>query len=386
MQESFGSEFWGCLNLKNGQPKKNSLTPQLDELAAREGMLFTHLFADGNRTVRGLEGILASIPPLPGDAILARTKSQGCDTLASVLGRDGYATTFVYGGRGLFDNMKPFMLANGFQRFIEGSDFKNPKFSTIWGHCDEDLYDRVLEEARAAHAADKPFLLTAMSVSNHQPFIFPPHSTDPKWQGHKAGARYSDHALGRFFEQAKHEPFWQDTIFAVIADHGARVYGSQTVPVLSYEIPLLILGPAVVPQSRRINTLGCQLDVAPTLLGLIGRPYDSVFYGRDLLAPAASRFALLNHNRSIALYREPELVALSLGKVIERYTRTNRKTLICQPLDAATEEMSHEATALFQTADELYTQRRYAVISAAAVPTEESSPSGEVKTGGEAAR
>ena len=88
---------------------------------------------------------------------------------------------------------------------------------------------------------------------------------------------------------------------------------------------MLIAGPAAVAQAKRVETLGCQLDVAPTIMSLIGRPYDSVFYGRDLLSPASARFALLNHNRSIALYREPELVALSLGKVIERFTRTDRK-------------------------------------------------------------
>lgn len=369
VQESFGSEFWGCLNLKNGKPPNASLTPELDALAADEGMLFTKLLADGNRTVRGMEAIFASFPPLPGDAILARKKSQGCDTIAAVLARDGYSTTFIYTGRGLFDDLEPFMLNNGFERFIEGKDFEHPTFSTVWGHCDEDLYDRVITEARTAHATGKPFLVSAMSTSNHQPFEFPAGRVDKHLHGHKAGARYSSAALARFFEQAKKEPFWEDTIFAVVADHGARVYGSQTVPVLSYEIPLLILGPAAVKQAARIETAGCQLDVAPTLLGLIGRPYDSVFYGRDLLSPASARFALLNHNRSIALYREPELIALSLGKVVERFTRIDRTKLERRPLDPATEYAAGDAAALFQTADELYSQRRYAVKPTNAEPT-----------------
>jgi len=169
----------------------------------------------------------------------------------------------------------------------------------------------------------------------------------------------ADGALARFFDRARKEAFWRDTIFAVVADHGARVYGSQTVPVLSYEIPLLIVGPAVVQAPARIDVPGCQLDVAPTLLGLIGRPYDTVFYGRNLLAPAAQRFALLNHNRSVAIYRDPNLVALSLGKVVERFTRTDRNTLNRQSLDEPAQEAARDATALFQTADELYSQRRY---------------------------
>ena len=360
LEESLGSEFWGCLNGLSG---KKSLTPKLDALAEKDGLLFTNLFADGNRTIRGIEAVLASFPPLPGDSLVARPKAHGCETLATTLGRDGYSTTFVYPGRGVFDGLGRFTLANGFAKFIEGKDFTSPVFSNTWGHCDEDLYDRVLAEARAEHAAGRPFFITGLSVTNHQPFTFPDgRIAEPSTKhSRKFAVKYVDYALGRFFEQAKMEKLWEDTIFVVVADHGARVYGSQTVPLLSYEVPMLIVGPAAVAQARRVETHGCQLDVAPTVMGLIGRPYDSVFYGRDLLAPASSRFALLNHNRSIALYREPELVALSLGKIVERFSRTNRTTLIRQPLDAATNEAARDATALFQTADELYTQRRFSV-------------------------
>jgi len=200
-------------------------------------------------------------------------------------------------------------------------------------------------------------------VTNHQPFSFPAGRIPEPGDRHsrKFAVKYVDYALGRFFDQAKKEPFWNDTIFAVVADHGARVYGSQTVPILSYEVPLLLVGPSVVKSATRVDTLGCQLDIAPTLLGLIGRPYDSTFFGRDLLAPASSRFALLNHNRSIAIYREPELVALSLGKIVEHFTRIDRKTLVRQAEDSSASEAADDATALFQVADELYSQRRYRV-------------------------
>ena len=362
LEESLGSEFWGCVN---GVPPKKSLTPKLDAIAETEGLLFINLFADGNRTIRGIEGVLASFPPLPGDSLVARPKAHGCETLATTLGRDGYSTTFVYPGRGVFDGLGRFTLANGFARFIEGKDFPNPVFTNTWGHCDEDLYDRVLAEARAEHAAGRPFFITGLSVTNHQPFTFPDgRIPEPSTKrSRKFAVKYVDYALGRFFEMAKKEKLWEDTVFVVVADHGARVYGSQTVPILSYEIPMLIVGPAAVAQARRVETHGCQLDVAPTVMGIIGRPYDSVFYGRDLLAPASSRFALLNHNRSIALYREPELVALSLGKVIERFTRRDERTLVRQELDDATHEASRDAIALFQTAYELYFQRRFSVQS-----------------------
>ena len=86
-----------------------------------------------------------------------------------------------------------------------------------------------------------------------------------------------------FSRPRRQEAFWTNTLFVVVADHGARVYGEQSIPIHSYEIPLLIPGPAVAPQPQRRHATGCSLDVPPTVLGLLGRPYESLFLGRDLL-------------------------------------------------------------------------------------------------------
>jgi phosphoglycerol transferase MdoB-like AlkP superfamily enzyme len=361
VEESLGSEFWGCLNC---QREDKSLTPRLDRLAHDEGMLFTHLFADGNRTIRGLEAVLASFPPLPGDSILARPRTQGCETLASALGRDGYSTTFIYPGNGWFDGLRDFALHNGWERFVERKDFAAPAFETVWGASNEDLYRRVLDEARTAHATGRPFFINSMSVTNHQPFTYPDGRIAAPSAAHsrKNAVRYVDWALGEFFDAAKKEAFWQDTIFAVVADHGARIYGSQTIPLKSYEIPLLIVGPAVVPEPRREHGLGCQLDVAPTLLGLLGRPYTTTFYGHDLLrVPESQRRALLHHNRTIGLARGERFVTFSLGPVIDTYLGDLHAGTLAplSPPDAGARALADEATALYQTADYLYMHRRY---------------------------
>src|SRR5437016_12333736 len=127
LEESFGSEFWGCLG------RTNSLTPEMDRLAAEEGILFTNIYASGNRTVRGFEGVLSSFPPLPGDSIVKRDRSQNVETIARVLKRDGYETVFLYWGRGFFDGMRSFALNNGYDRFIEQKHFAHPTFKTGWG-------------------------------------------------------------------------------------------------------------------------------------------------------------------------------------------------------------------------------------------------------------
>jgi len=359
LEESLGSEFWGVLG------RTNSLTPRMDEISRNEGWLFDNLYADGNRTIRGYEGVFSSFPPLPGDSIVARDRSENVETIARVLGRDGYDTTFIYAGRGVFDGTKKFMTANGWQHFLELKDFINPVFSTVWGVSNEDLYDRAIEEARARHQKGQPFFLTTMSVSNHKPFTYPPGRIpeDPNQRRRDNAVKYTDYALGQFFDKARKEAFWTNTIFCVIADHGARVYGRQTIPIKSYEIPFVVVGPAVISQPKRIPTLGCQLDVAPTLLGLIGRPYQSTFFGQNLLSDIKSSRVLMNHNRSIGIYSDERLVTFSLMNKIEYYAgnpklgtleRTSRP-------DDRMKELEKDAIALFQVGDDLYMNRRYRV-------------------------
>lgn len=359
LEESLGSEFWGCLGRSEA-----SLTPAMDRLATQEGMLFENLYATGNRTVRGFEGVLSSFPPLPGDSIVKRDRSENVETIARVLKRDGYETLFLYGGRGVFDGMRAYAVRNGYDRFIEQKDFPKPTFTTIWGVCNEDLYTRTLEEIRTLHQAGKPFFITALSVSNHKPFTYPDgRISEPSSARKRENAvKYTDWALGQFFVAAKREAFWKDTIFVVVADHGARVYGSQTIPIRSYEIPMVVLGPRIVDRPSRVSTLGCQLDVAPTLLGLIGRPYRSLFFGRDLLRDVpGERLVLINHNRSIGAYRDQRLVVLSLNKKTEVFHGNPKlgQMKLTDKLDSEDGVLIRDATALFQLADEEYMSRRY---------------------------
>ncbi len=360
LEESLGSEFWGCLG------RVQTLTPEMDRLAAEAGLLFTNIYACGNRTVRGMEGVLSSFPPLPGDSIVKRDRSDNVETITRILKRDGYATLFLYGGRGVFDGMRSFAVRNGYDRFIEQKHFAHPTFSTIWGVCDEDLFDRAIDEFRALSQAGKPFCATILSVSNHKPYTYPKGRIpeDPDQQRRENAVKYSDYSLGEFFRAARKEPFWTNTVFAVVADHGARVYGEQTIPIHSYEIPLLIVGPAVVKEARRVPELGSSLDVSPTILGLIGRPYETLFFGRDLLKgrPEDGR-ALLNHNRDIGMLARDRLVVLGLMQTVEFYAG-NPKLVDMSPLHQPAEsdrELQTDTIAIFQVADDLYSNQRYRI-------------------------
>jgi phosphoglycerol transferase MdoB-like AlkP superfamily enzyme len=360
LEESLGSEFWGCLG------RKDTLTPEMDRLAAEEGMLFTNIYASGNRTVRGFEGVLSSFPPLPGDSIVKRDRSDNVETIARVLKRDGYSSVFLYGGRGLFDGMRSFAVRNGYDRFVEQKHFEHPTFKTIWGVCDGDVCQRAVEEFRELAKTGQPFCGTVLSVSNHKPYTYPKGTIpeDPDKRRREYAVKYSDYALGQFFKAARKEAFWTNTVFVVVADHGARVYGEQAIPIHSYEIPVLIAGPAVVKSPSRVGQLGCSLDVPTTILGLLGRPYESMFFGRDLLRsrPEQGR-ALLNHNRDIGLLSRDRMAVLGLMKTSEFY-QGDPKLVDMTPLPHPTDsdrELEKDAIAIYQVADDLYMHRRYRI-------------------------
>ncbi|MFZ3048122.1 MAG: sulfatase-like hydrolase/transferase, partial [Desulfatirhabdiaceae bacterium] len=158
--------------------------------------------------------------------------------------------------------------------------------------------------------------------------------------------------------------FYASTVFVMVADHGARVYGSQDLPIRSYEIPFFIIGPAVVTRPARIDAFGCSMDVTPTLLGLIGRPYESMFFGRDLLKgkPENER-VLMHHNRDAGMYRLERMVSLELNRSVQYYHGNPKKEELLPVTfpDKRDLETERYAVALFQTADDMYVHEQYRI-------------------------
>lgn len=357
-EESFGAEFVGAYGDERG------LTPEFDALS-REGLLFTHAYATGTRTVRGLEAITASFPPIPSESILKRPGNTGMATLGSVLAHHGYLPRFIYGGYGSFDNMNAFYQGNGYT-VTDRTDIKSPRFANIWGVSDEDLFAHALGQFDADAASGRPFFGLVMSTSNHKPYTFPSGvaGVPPKGGGRTAGIRYADHAIGEFFRAARGKPWFQNTVFVVVADHGARVYGAAQMPLFSYEIPMLIMAPGALTAGR-VDTLTSQIDIAPTLLGLLGLAYEAPFFGQDVLHwQGGARSLLFNHNHNVALYRDGQLAILGLqGKSqCQDYARApgvaqrGRDRFTERPCPAALLDL---ATAYFQTGYQLFTEHQY---------------------------
>jgi phosphoglycerol transferase MdoB-like AlkP superfamily enzyme len=277
--ESLGAGFVGSLG---GLP----LTPNLDRLSA-EGLWFTQLYATGTRTVRGLEAIATGFPPTAAQSVLKRPESQrDFFTLAALLQREGYRTDFLYGGVSNFDNMGRFFLQNGFERVIEQKHFDDPTFAGTWGVSDEDL----VEKAHATFLAhgDEPFFALMLSTSNHDPFEFPAGRIELHQQPaatRNNAVKYTDYAIGKLFELARAAPYWRNTLFLIVADHDARVFGADLVPIERFHIPGLLIGPGV--PKRHEDRIASQIDLAPTVLGLMGIDGAHPMIGRDVLSMPA---------------------------------------------------------------------------------------------------
>jgi phosphoglycerol transferase MdoB-like AlkP superfamily enzyme len=366
LEESFGSSFVGVL----GHPEKGC-TPQFDRWSS-EGLLLTHLVATGNRTVRGLEGVLCSFVPLPGDSIVKRTRQEEVACLARVLAGRGFETSFFYGGYGLFDHMKPFMSNNGYREFVEQSDYPDDAFKTAWGVADEYIFDALLERQVRAAAEGKPLFATLLSVSNHKPYDVPPGRTDrPAGEKSRIGAvAYSDWCIGRYLDAARAKGVLDHTVVLIVGDHGARVYGSEEIPVGSYRIPALFLAPESAWPGRgikgqRIDKLCSQIDLAPTLLSLAGVSCSAPFFGQDLTAdPDGPGRAFVHHDRDIGILTDDTLVVLGLRKSVYFYHRAGRDDDHLERVDPsratmAMRDLELDATAVFQLADELYRGGRF---------------------------
>ena len=353
--ESFGAEFSRLYG------SERDWTPEFDRYA-QQSLWFRHTYASGTRTVRGLEAISASIPPIPTESVVRRPGNENIATVGAVLRRHGYHTSFLYGGYGYFDDMNVFYAANGYE-VRDRKDIKGtPRFENIWGVADEDLYDLTLEHADELAGQGKPFFIHVMNTSNHKPFTFRTGlealGIKPVGGGRESGVRYADYAQGYFLRAATQHAWFDNTIFVIVADHGARVYGKQEIPLRTYEIPLLIYSPKHI-KPRRIDSLMTQMDIAPTLLGLLGLPYTAPWFGQDALNTGEQgRVAFFSHNHDVAMLRDGELTILGLKKRIvnKRYDAANDRYDNHAPANAA---MNDLAIAYYQTAYELFKAHQF---------------------------
>lgn len=308
VEESLGAQFVSSLG---GKP----LTPHIDSWK-NKSWFFNNLYATGTRSARGLEAITAGFPPSPARSVLKLPKAQdNFYTIAQTLSLNGYNNTFIYGGESHFDNMKGFFLANGFHQAVDQNDYINPQFIGNWGVSDEDLFDRAIEELKAP--SKEPKFTLIFTSSNHTPYEFPDDKIelyDAEKQTVNNAVKYADFALGSFLNDLEKGGFMENSVILVVADHDARVMGESLMPVNRFHIPGFIMGKGVAPKID--DTLVSQIDLAPTLLSLLGIDSPTPMIGRNLtqLEVGYQGRAIMQYGNNQAYMTDDNIVILQPEK------------------------------------------------------------------------
>ena len=345
--ESLSASFLGAYGATTG------LTPNLDQLA-REGLKFERVFATGTRTVRGLEALSLGTPPVPGQAIVRRLNNEHLNTIGELLEYQGFSTFFFYGGYGYFDNMNAYFSANDY-RVIDRTDFPQESvvFENVWGVADEVLFNNTLTVLDKEASKNKPFFAQIMTTSNHRPYTYPNGRIDiPSPGGRDGGVKYTDYAIGKFIDDAKTKPWFNDTLFVIVADHCAAVAGKSKLPVENYHIPLIFYAPALLKPGSYAPMVS-QIDIAPTLIEVLGKSGDDYFFGRPF-------FESHNQQERVFISNYQELGYLSQGVLtvllpqrrVESF-RIDPKTYAATPA-AVDPQRLNEAIAYYQTASRAF--------------------------------
>jgi len=286
LMESFAGHSVGALG------STEQITPNFDRLA-KQGLLFDRFFSNGTHTHQGMFATMACFPNLPGFEYLMQTPEGGhkLSGLPALLSARDYDDVYVYNGDFAWDNQSGFFGNQGMTTFIGRNDFVNPVFSDpTWGVSDQDMFDRAAEEL-AHNYGKKPFYALLQTLSNHTPYALPkdlpvaPVTGQGRLDEHLTAMRYSDWALGQFFEKARKQPYYNETLFVIVGDHGFGNHQQVTELDLGrFNVPLLLIAPGIQEKFGAVNhTVGTQVDIVPTIMGRLGGQTRHQCWGRDLL-------------------------------------------------------------------------------------------------------
>jgi phosphoglycerol transferase MdoB-like AlkP superfamily enzyme len=312
--ESLSADF-----MKRYGNEKN-ITPFLDSLADKS-LEFTNLYAVGNRTVRGLEALTLCLPPTAGESVVKREDNKNKFTTASIFKKKGYKVNYLYGGDAFFDNMESFFGGNGYN-IIDKKTFTQSEisFANVWGVCDEDMAKKAIQTMNADAKTGKPFFSHWMTVSNHRPFTYPNNKIDIPGdaKSREGGVKYTDYALRQFFAMAKKQPWFTNTIFLIVSDHCASSAGKIELPLDKYRIPAFIYYPKR-SDKREFNKLMSQIDIMPTVFGLLHFDYQSKFYGQDVMKTTYQPRAFIATYQDLGYIKDSVLTILSPKQKVKQF-------------------------------------------------------------------
>jgi len=362
--ESYSAEFMKMYG------NQQNITPFLDELATKS-LLFTNLYAVGNRTVRGLESVTLCLPPTPGESVVKRKDNKNKFSTGSVFKQKGYAVKYLYGGDAFFDNMEDFFGGNGYD-IVDKKTLKQNEisFANVWGVCDEDMAKKAIQVMNDEAKTGKPFFNHWMTVSNHRPFTYPEGKIDidAHSKSREGGVKYTDYALQQFFKMAEKQPWFKNTVFVILADHCASSSGKTELPADKYRIPAMVYAPGFI-QPQHFTNLMSQIDVMPTVFGLLNFNYQSKFYGQDVLKPDYKPRAFIATYQDLGFIKDNVLTIISPVRKAKQFeliqeTKGNLPAEFQifyqeKPLAKPNQKLIDETVSYYQTASYLLKNKKY---------------------------
>ena len=309
--ESFGKEYVGSLNpnLEGGRYK--GYTPFTDSLLTH-ATTFQYTFANGRKSIDAMPSTLSSIPMMIEPFFLTPSSMNDLTGLAGELGKKGYYTAFFHGAQNGSMGFEAFARATGYKQYFGRTEYNadsrfggDKDFDGMWAIWDEPFLQFM---ERKIGEFSQPFMATVFTASSHHPFKVPEqYKNIYKDEGgrpiHKC-IRYTDMALRRFFERASHEPWYDNTVFVIVADHtNQHSHPFYNTDQGLYSIPIIFYTPdgSLKPGMRR-DVIAQQIDVMPTVLGLLGYDEPYVAFGIDLFNTPAEQTWAFNYNNGIYQY------------------------------------------------------------------------------------
>jgi phosphoglycerol transferase MdoB-like AlkP superfamily enzyme len=362
--ESYSAEFLKMYG------NENNITPFLDSLATKS-LVFSNLYAVGNRTVRGLEAVTLCLPPTAGESVVKRVDNKDKFSTGSVFKQKGYNVKYLYGGDAYFDNMQDFFVGNGYE-IVDKKTFKPNEvtFQNIWGVCDEDMYNKAIVEMNAEFKENKPFFNHIMTVSNHRPFTYPNNKIDIPGdaKSREGGVKYTDFAMREFFNKAKKQPWFANTVFVILADHCASSSGKTELPIDKYRIPAMVYSPGFITPKHYTNLMS-QIDVMPTVFGLLNFNYQSKFFGQDVMKLDYKPRALIATYQNLGLIKDNVLTIISPKQQVKQLqlnlipnpkVASEFQLLYEQkPIAKPRLDLENETISYYQTASDILKKKKY---------------------------
>ena len=351
--ESFGREYIGALNHDLEGGKYKGYTPCVDSLIA-QSTTFRYSFCNGRKSIDGMPSILSSIPMFVEPFFLTPASMNDYTGLAGILGKEGYETAFFHGAQNGSMGFEAFAKKTGFQHYYGRTEYEaahgTSDFDGTWAIWDEPFFQYYAEEMSKMQ---QPFMTAIFSASSHHPFAIPEQYKAQFPEEHlpiQKCIRYTDMALGKFFATARKQPWFGNTIFVLTSDHTNQSDHAEYQSDLGgFCSPIIIYDPSHA-EGRMEDKVAQQIDILPTVLGMLGYSKPYVAFGIDVLNTPANDTWAVNYLNGIYQYVKYGYVLQFDGKetkgvyqLTDRLMRHNLKGKVPQQA-----QMERELKAIIQ--------------------------------------